>query len=93
MAGDSRAANLLGANPIVGNVPSASLLLVLGCILGQLKWDHMLVAGLGIAMTLVLFLAWRYLYALRHPPSHRLTARNCTTCWKNSRASFRASKL
>ena len=73
MAGDSRAANLLGANPIVGNVASASLLLVLGWILGQLKWDHMLMAGLGIAMILVLFLAWRYHYALRHPPSHPLT--------------------
>jgi hypothetical protein len=73
MAGDGKAANFLGADPIVGNVASASLLLVLGWILGQLKWDYMLMAGLGIAVILVLFLAWRYLYALRHPPSHPLT--------------------
>jgi hypothetical protein len=56
-----------------GNVASAVLLLVLGWILGQLRWGYMLITGLAIAVVLLAFLACRYFYARRHPKPHPLT--------------------
>ena len=72
MPGDDKPRSFLWS-PAAGNGASALLLLVAGWILGQLKWDHMLMTGVAIAAVLVAFLACRYFYARRHPDSRPLT--------------------
>lgn len=57
----------LATNLAAGNTCNALLALVVaGWILGQLKWDHMMITGLVVAILLGLN-AYRYIYARRHP--------------------------
>ena len=72
MSGDDKRQSLLWSDG-AGNAATALLLLVAGWILGQLKWDHMLITGVAVAAVLVAFLACRYFYARRHPEPHPLT--------------------
>jgi hypothetical protein len=57
----------LAADPKVGAVSNLILPLVLGWVLGQLKWAHMLWIGLGIIALLLGLDLWRYFYAKAHP--------------------------
>jgi hypothetical protein len=85
MAADDKPRSFLWSNG-AGNAASALLLLVAGWILGQLKWDHMLMTGVGIAVVLVAFLTCRYVYALRHPVSGPLTLADLRAELKRARA-------
>jgi hypothetical protein len=57
----------LATNRDFGNLCNAALALILGWILGQLKWDHMLITGLIFAAILIGVQVYRYEYARRHP--------------------------
>jgi hypothetical protein len=57
----------LATNRDFGNLCNAALALILGWILGQLKWEHMLITGLIVAAILLGLQIYRYEYARRHP--------------------------
>jgi hypothetical protein len=57
----------LATSLAAGNTCNALLALVSGWILGQLKWDHMMITGLVVLAILLGVWAYRYEYARRHP--------------------------
>jgi hypothetical protein len=69
---DPKRAGLLWSDR-AGNVASALLLLVLGAILSQLKWNGMILAGTILSAVLIVYMALRFMYAQRHPEPQPLT--------------------
>lgn len=67
----SQKSPFLATNRDFGSACNAALALVVGWILGQLKWNHMLITGLVFAAILIGVQVYRYDYARRHPLGRR----------------------
>jgi hypothetical protein len=69
---DARTPRLLWSDR-AGNAAVALLLLVLGAILSQLKWNDLILACTITAAALIAYMALRFTYARRHPEPRPLT--------------------